>query len=474
MPVPIFHKKKPGVKNSDSDRIRQYKGDDLFEDWIGPTIQRTDSEGNLNKDYERQIAALRREFQSHNAIKEVVNNWRDGLVGEPFAISLRKVDGDIADDDRAKQALADLHRWINFTQSMTVQMDPCLSTFDQSSVWQEFVLSLGVIGCAAIRVWQPERYAADPDPVKRVHVHVPIYGAIRPEYDNTGFLERIEYTYGDEAIREVHEYSEGQYSITVNDEQTVIESGRWRVFVIHAPSLITESAVDKQNAICHELTMLIRNQQHAGFRRRTLLNAEAPLPESEPLPVGPGIDEYQYGTMYGQPGDEKIANPSVHESQPFPVNNFLDSVGLFRELLYNEFSQGHSLDKSSSQVSGESRVQQRQNFDVLLRGWSERIEAAFQHVLTVVLEELGYDDLEAVVDLSITTGKLTGEERQQLRDDVNAGLLSKETAISLGGQVSDTEAELEKIAAERESESAMIVTELPNTPIEDEPEPSQE
>jgi hypothetical protein len=76
------------------------------------------------------------------------------------------------------------------------------------------------------------------------------------------------------------------------------------------------------------------------------------------------------------------------------------------------------------------------------------IEAAIANILNVVLRILGYEELEAVVQLRITTGKLSPEERQMIITEFDKGLLSKATAIALLGSVDDCDAELALIAEE--------------------------
>ena len=156
------------------------------------------------------------------------------------------------------------------------------------------------------------------------------------------------------------------------------------------------------------------------------------------------------------------------ESEPVPVQTFIDSIQIDRQLLYLEFRQGHLLADGDGGLSGESRIQMRQNFELYLRSWKRPIESAIANVLNIVLRLLGYTELEAVVQLNITTGKLSAEERAAVIAEYQAGLLSKATSLEQLDSVDDVDAELALIKEEAEEAMASRPVPLPRNPAEPE------
>ncbi|MEM9448682.1 MAG: hypothetical protein AAGA75_09115 [Cyanobacteria bacterium P01_E01_bin.6] len=438
------------TSKSASENLQYYFGDH-WPFWVGPIVPQSVS-GAAEK-----MAALKRVFQSANIIGECVDNWKDGLISQDFTWYLKGETGDRLDTEGNTTAAAaeiELQRWIDFAEQMTIQGDPTLSQFKCSDPWSEFVLSLGVTGKAAFRLWQPEKFANDDDPIKRIHLHVPKAPSVSVERDDDGFLEEIRYSYtGDQ---EVHRQDEqGRMVVTVGDEEMPpIDTGdRWLIQCMECESLLTPQVKALQNAINHSLTMKLRNNELSGFREKVFLNAEFPDADME---RGPGRDVYLYGILQGDRNSPTYANPSVVESQPVPITTFRESIELDRVLMYLHFRQGHLLSNDGNNISGESRIQMRAGFELYLKGWKRRVESAISNVLNIVLKLLGHEGFEVVVELRISTGKLSNEERQSVIGEFNAGLLSRSTAIATLGTVADTDAEIALIEEERSEQSAPI------------------
>ncbi|MEO1399692.1 MAG: hypothetical protein AAFV72_00370 [Cyanobacteria bacterium J06635_1] len=444
------------------ENIEYYHGDDLFKvAWIGPRVPEGSPEA------ERKMAEIKRVFQAHNVLRELVDNWKNGLISQPFRWHLKDSNGERVE---ATEAEIDLQRWIDWVEQQAVYKDPCHSDFHESDPWTEFVLAVGVCGEGSLRLWQPQRYAEIDDAIKRIHLHVPRCGAVMVQRDQDGFIERIDINHG--SVLETHRMEpDGTTVVNVSEREEPIEveaEGRWLIQTIRMPSLITDSGKRKQGAICHALTMKLRNQELGGFKERTFLNAEFPVDnDGEPIEIqrGPGIDQYAYGVPTGDPQTPTYANAQMVESEPVSPATFIESMQADIELLYREFRQGHLLSTNDGRLSGESRIQMRQNFEHYLNGWKRPIESAIANVLNIVLKLLEYEDLEAVVELSITTGKLSAEERAEIRSDYQAGLLSKSTAIALLGCVDDVDAELALIDEEMAEKSANQPDPLPTNPL---------
>ncbi|MDX2215505.1 MAG: hypothetical protein SFY66_19735 [Oculatellaceae cyanobacterium bins.114] len=424
-----------------------------------------------------KMKEIERVFQSANLIAECVSNWKDGLISQDFVWYLKGTDGQRIDtkaggNESAAQAEIQLQRWLDWVEQQAIAADPETTNFKQADPWSEFVLSLGVTGEGNLRLWQPRRYENDPDPIHRIHLHAPKTGSVATERDDDGFVKSIAYTYGDNK-KEVQTLNEqgnvvvqtsGKTSEPEGEALELDTAGRWTVQQVRSPSLLTKPIKQKQNAINHALTMKLRNQELSGFRERTFLNAQSPgewvddpkepggqrfEPSTEPMERGPGYDNYVYGVPTGDAANPGYTNPQVHESQPIPVTTFKEGIEVDRVLMYLEFKQGHLLSQGDGGLSGESRIQMRQGFELYLRGFKRRIESAIANILNIVLKILEYEGFEVVVELQITTGKLSSEERQIIISEHQAGLLSTPTAIARLG-TADPDAEMALIEEEQQ------------------------
>lgn len=425
-----------------SDNINYFRGADLFQFWVGPTLPSNEP------NYTDRMAQLRRVFQSANLVAECVGNWKDGLISQAFTWQLKDSKGTRVE---ASEAEIQLQRWLDWVNQQHLAIDPKAKQFQQASLWDEFVLSVGVTGRANLRLWQPKRLENDSDPIHRIHLHVPRVESVEVKRGDDGFIESVTYSYGDDH-KEVQTFDEqGLLTITIDGAEvsSIDTGGRWLIQQIQMPDLLTESVKQLQNSVNHSLTMKLRNNELSGFREKTFINAESPEVELE---RGPGRDVYLYGIPQGDAASPTYATPSVHESQPIDVSSFEKSIQIDRLLMYLQFRQGHLLSTGDGGLSGESRIQMRQGFELHLRGWKLPIESAIGNVLNVVLRILGFEDLEAAVSLNITTGKLSSDEIGTVIQQNQAGLLSRATAMSLIGSVSDVDAELALIASEEAEE----------------------
>lgn len=426
-----FSKKWEREVRPDDELISLYYGDHSFELlWIGPYVPE-------DKDLSgKKMAELRRAFREANLIGELIDNWKDGLVSKPFQIAVKTKDGS---DRDGSDALIFLMDWIELQNQAAIQSDPDATSFRQSDPWQEFVLALGVLGCAHLRIWERRG---------DLYLHCPRNESIITTYGDDTFIESIEYR--SRNMAELHKMDEqGNVIISKGQEdegETFSTDGNWFIQSAHADTLLTESVISLQAGLCHDLTMLSRNQQRAGFTRRTLMNAELPTDEYQ---VGPGIDEYQFGIPeQANDGSVRYTTPTVHESQPFPVENFEKSIGIWTEFLYRGFRQSHVLQSQSGNLSGESRLQMRAAMMVHLQRWKRKIESAFSNSLNLILLLSDYENFQATVNLQLSTGPMSAEELNALVTQYKEGLLSRETAIALLGSVQDPTAEIEKIERE--------------------------
>lgn len=422
--------------------------------WIGPTVSQGDPK------YTERMQALERVFQSANVLRECAQNWRDGLISEPFTWFLKAENGDRAvtdpdatdRDETAATAELELQRWLDHVEQSASLTNPADSDFQQADPWAEFVLALGVLGEAGLRLWQPERFADDPDPVKRIYLHTTRLRSVlidRNVFD--GFIDKI--TYYSATGNEVQTMDGQTVTVTTQGQEEPLEldtGGRWLIQYAMGESIFTPSVIRLQAALNHCLTMMVRNTEVAGFREKVFGNAEYPTDaDGNPISIesGPGIDTYLYGTPTGDPSSPGYAPVSVFQSEPVDNSSLAAAVEIYRKLIYMEFAQGHLITTGTGGLSGESRIQQRSQFELNLRGWKRRIESAIASILNIVLKLLEFEGYEAVVQLNVTTGKLSHEEQAAIVQLYQAGLLSKATALSKLG-VDDVDAELNLILTE--------------------------
>jgi hypothetical protein len=439
--------------------------------WIGPTVAPTDP------DYAKRMQALERVFQSANVLRECAANWRDGLISEPFTWFLKAAGGDRAvtdadaedRDETAAAAELELQRWMDHVEQTAIAANPLDSDFKQADPWAEFVLALGVLGEAGLRLWQPERYAEDPDPVKRIYLHTTRPRSVLIDRNTSdGFIDKI--TYHSQSGNEVQTMEGQAVTVTTLGQEDAIEldtGGRWLIQYATGESIFTPSVKRLQNALNHALTMMVRNTEVAGFREKVFGNAEYPT-DSNGNPVsiesGPGIDTYLYGTPTGDPSSPGYAPVSVFQSEPVNNSSLVEAVETYRKLIYMEFAQGHLISTGTGGLSGESRIQQRSQFELNLRGWQRRVESAIAAVLNIVLKLLEVEGYEVVVQLNVTTGKLSAEEQLAIIQQYQAGLMSKATALSRLG-VDDVDAELNLMEAE--AAEGMQRRDIPNEALPD-------
>lgn len=419
-----------------------YRGDDFFKYWIGPTVP---------LDQPDKLEQLKRVFQSANILAECIDHWKDGLISEPFRWSLKDRNGQRVE---APEAEVQLQRWLDHVSQSAIAADS-----DQSDPWTEFVLSLGVTGQGNLRLWQPARFANAADPIQRIHLHAPDAGSVQTQRGRDGFIDWVAYSYGDGYEKQTMTET-GQLQVEGSSELLTLNTGgRWLIQQVNhrSPELLTDSVKRMQNSINHGLTMKLRNQEISGFRERVFLNAQPPGYwdgaefVGSTMQRGPGTDQF----ISGLPNGDSYTGASVFESEPIAIATLRESIELDIKLIYRQFRQSYRLQASEGNLSGESRIQQRQEFELYLRGWKRKVEAAIANILNIVLLILGYEGLEVVVNLQITTGKLSAEERRAVIEEFQASLMSKTTAIALLGSVSDVDAELALIEEElRASTSA--------------------
>ncbi|HEY9646969.1 MAG TPA: hypothetical protein V6C88_11395, partial [Chroococcidiopsis sp.] len=393
----------PAVENYD------YYNGDHWPHWIGPKVPDKDPRA------KELMSEVERVFQSINLIRECCDRHVAALIGKFPVWYIKGADGKRiptkneqgeALDTPAARAEIDLQRWLDAVMQrsdagVTAQGDP---------FWQA-VTDLSVVGNASLRLWQPSRFAEDPDPIKRIHLHSPKLGSVSVKRGDDEFVDEISYSYG-AGYQEVETMDGDTLTVTTKKggaaEGEPIEidtGGRWTIAVMRSPSLLTPQIRQNQDAINHAATMLLRNQEQAGFLERIFLNAQPPgkwvkdetalegerfEPDEEGLAHGPGQDVFLMGVPTGDRSNPSYSNAGVAFRDPVNPATFLDSIRGFRGYVYHAFGQGHLLIEGDGSMSGVSRIQLRQDFEVILTRQKRVIEAAIASILNIVLRILEY------------------------------------------------------------------------------------
>lgn len=436
-----------------------------FDFWIGSSLEPSDPH------YEEVMEKIALVFQLRNLIAECVKRQANALVGKRPNWYISDFIGNRVEDDTATVAEKLLQRWIDKQYRMAISGESGLT-----NAIAECTKNMLVTGVGYLRLWSPRRFRNSPDLITRVALHSPHPDSVVVHRDSDEFTESIEYHYSRDNLKRVEVQTIDEltnYTIftTLDESGKEIEEetialdlgGRFSIFEMRSPSLITDSIKRAQNAINFTMTMMVRSAELAGFRERLILGAQPPgvwdedkkfIPDAE-FRVGAGQTAFVQGLpMMDELGSLRgYTNPSVYSSEPVSPQTFIDTINAFVSAIYYQFSQSHLLG-SDLQLSGVSREQARQDFETKLGEHSDIVAAAISGaygsaLMMLVQEDIGtYKNLDVVVTLKLNATSPLPEERDRLLKFQQGGLLSKATAMNLSGYVDDTDSELSLLASE--------------------------
>lgn len=451
-----------------------YRGD-TWRFWIGPLPSIKESSCTT------VVTELRKVFQRSNKIRECIERHVSSLVGDPFhwyLLDAQQERAEVPDTEKQLQA------WLEWVA------ESAIASKDSTDPWWKCVRDMCVGGRGYLRLWMPKKFASNPNPIRRVHLHSPDPKSVEVDRDEEGFVKSISYRYG-ENCKEVQTMDDrGILTIATFKNEIEIESytldlgGRWTIYELTAESMISGDVKDAQNNINLAKTMQSRTLIQNGFVERVLMNAQLPgqwvdddaeptgqrfVPAAEVLEVGPGRTAFIQGApVYDELGRVSgYANPSINYKDPAPVESFQTSIAGDIEQIYHSMGQGHLL-QGDAQLSGVSRVQMRQDAEVKSQRHEKTIKAAFSGIISAFLATINARNFTAIVELRKSTHWLAPEEQAQIVAAYNNGLLSKATAIARLGMVDDPDAEIALI--EDETKAAMEMMPQPKIDPTIEPE----
>lgn len=263
--------------------------------------------------------------------------------------------------------------------------------------------------------------------------------------------------------------------------------GRLWMHEVEREALITEQIRSEQRSLNLAKTMLMRNVNLAGNLERAIMNAERPKKkvrvadstqatgyreetvDSEWL-VGAGATNSLTGLLI-RDDDGKIigrANPNISYRNPVPIDTFVGTRRECRESILGQAQQLHIMISGDSTVSGRSREQARAEYRGSLQDSKDPIDDAGRFMLESPLRIAAqfcnrvkdFAQLRCDFDSRLEDGPVSPEERSANREDVKAGLLSKESSMSRSG-IEDTDAEKARIAEDKAEAPDPVVPPIP-------------
>lgn len=476
-----------------------FEGEKLLDRWLGPTIDQSFPH------YDDIIAQIEKVLQSRNVIAECVNRYNDALVGKRPHWYFVDFMGDRVESDIASTAEKLLQLWLNRQYQLATSGENQLTDALTNAVQSMLIASRGYL-----RLWTPQRFRKSSNPILRVCLHSPHPGSVTINRDPDGFTESIEYVYssGNKERKEVQFLDDDGLTVFYTLDEKGVElpildvdnnelpftrtsldlGGRYTIYEMRSPSLITDSIKRSQDAINYSLTLMIRNLNEAGFRERLIMGATPPgrwegdkfIPDE--FITGPGRVNFISGVpLEDETGRVRgYTNPSVYNSEPVNVQTFINTTQTFVVAIYHEMRQAHMLG-NDLQLAGVSREQSRTDFETALGNLTGTIQAAVTGIYGAALASMvqgnrnfeQYKNLDVTVQLRLNATKPTPEGRKENREDYKAGLRSRTTAMAESG-IDNPDGEQDLILDEQRSQNAVEdVTSLLTTGTIDQPTAEQ-
>ncbi len=446
-----------------ADHAQRFFTGDHWQDgrqWIGPRPSPDDAGAT------DAWAEIKRTFVSRNVVREVVER----LVG----------------------AVTSRVQWRVTTDQPSRATDAAMREMEQGLLdwWERHnmdVVVLHVVARLALMQRVPVRLVVvqDDRPVMdRIMVDLPaptVAGIIHDDRKQPMSVYEPDDTYSE--VSQV--LTDGTTSFTVRTRQretervdTAILDLRGRLLLYDATVVtpyVTESVLAMQRVLNLAYTMLARNVIMGGFLERVLLNAQLPgrwvtNPDGgrrfvpEPLRFGAGAVVALQGAEIRDDTNTLTgyANPSILYRDPVPVDTFRDTIALAYRGILEETGQLHALLSGDAVASGVARQQATADFLSRCTIYARALERLIIWLLETVWwlacaldgrSAVPYRDLRVAATVTPTVG-VTDQDIAALVRIVDAGLMSRETALARLG-IADTDAELQRIAMERDAQATL-------------------
>lgn len=477
--------------------------------WIGPRPDAND-EGYMNT-----MTLLHAGFISQNAIGEVIDRHVSGVLGKDpnWSLTVRRAlkptekptDEEQKLIDAAEAALTEwwdtrkvqkmmhaLARTLLYARRATMRLFVPRGKLRAMNVADDAgrVRTVRVVDAPDVRAGLAKIYPDNPLPENACVVEDPdtreLLGVVLYDRGQTvtgaGAPEMVaELTYlGDPEssdqpktiIRQAAQNARGAGAATID------LGGRLPMYEMTRTPFVTSQMFQLQRALNLSLSALPRNVITSGWLERVITNAQMPgrfvedrtkasgkrwVPDRHI--TGAGTTTYLKGLRTTDAnGADTYKEPGIQWRQPTEVTPTVEAQeALYRSIL-REAKQEHTLMTQSVNASGKSREQARADFEMTLQPTAEEVNGLGRWLLETVLamaeafagtpgEYTG--QLRAVFECVIDSGPITADERSALDGSVEAGTLSRETAMARG-RILDVDAELARIQADPSSQLEAI------------------
>lgn len=248
--------------------------------------------------------------------------------------------------------------------------------------------------------------------------------------------------------------------------------GRLFLYEFRREPLISEQVRSLQKCLNLDLTMMMRNINLAGFRQKTITNAQKPTAntktvdgagvattEKREVPMRAGLLSVPFLNglpIYGKDAANNqiivgYTNPNINIADPVAVDTFVSSLAVFYEAMLAEVYQLHVAIAGDAMASGKSRIEARAEFEKSLAKTKTALDALGRWLLEVSLRfaanlcgQKEFLDLRCDFNSIIDAGTPDANERAQNIAEWQAGGISLQTMMSRNG-IEDTDIELAKI-----------------------------
>lgn len=246
------------------------------------------------------------------------------------------------------------------------------------------------------------------------------------------------------------------------DKMALDLGGQMTVLKLNLKPTFGEDTKSLQDTINYLASLLPYNQNINGFKELLFTNG---LPPGEFKGQEEGTiryEESEEGLVRGSSSVNFIqgkplinergevtgySDVGVFEVQPTDTTITRENLTFFVKEFYRLMKQSFAVEELAPDASGESRIQSREDFDRRLTSDAAIVDEWIKKVISAYLQLTRKQGVEFKARIKPLVSSPSSEDRKAIQDLYIAGLISKETAISQLGYVSDVEAELERINA---------------------------
>lgn len=221
---------------------------------------------------------------------------------------------------------------------------------------------------------------------------------------------------------------------------------------------ITEVMLQQNRALNLDLSLAAGVLVESGFQEMILTNVS--LKPGQTIQRGPTSTSNLVGLKsIDQHGTPSYTTPGVHFKDPTPLDTFDVGENLFYRQILNEARQAYILNSKDYNVSGESKIQSRQDFLKKAIKYKAPVDktggwllTTFLHLIAALARKPKYfEGLAVMFDCRVSAGELSSDEKNTVILQQEKGLLDKETSMVLLG-VEDPILTLDKVRLDKAEE----------------------